>query len=1551
MADSIENVLEEFEENKKVRKIVRKGYKKYIYSNKEFQILALFLLAVFIVTSINQRMPLISNSTLSFGRKLAFDTNKGVTGFAVRLLGPTFYSNNLHNTKFKNTGQNGVIQQGRSIVILNPQSYPHVLGNWSVHFITRQTNVNNSTLSIHAVNGTFFEYDVKPIRILCNDNNYEVPVHYAGAHLYYTNWTCKNATLTMLVLSSGKHNLRFEFNNEYAYAHNYACNASTEPVINDGDQVAYEGKPYTEYMNVTDPNGLEIIYYDIYVSAEDSFTISINNETGLINFTPVDSDFGNHEVEYKAKNNESCVGSKAINFYIYDEPNITSTSPAENVSFNEDTTNLFNVSVLNRNENDTLNYFWYYDGIFLANESGVNKSEANVTFGYCSAGNHNITVVVNNSYNLSTSFSWNISVLNVDRAPVFNKTILNFTWTEGSNLTNAFNLSDYFFDYDTIECGDENLTFNFSQPDGSMPENITVIINSQSPHNVSFYSDKYWFGNRTIIFYAYDSHGLFNTSNEVFLNVSFVNHPPSIGYNNKSVYKGEVLSFQINATDPDLPYDSLNFSYILLDNFPEFNMSNSGLVNFKAETAGNHSVNISVKDSHGAGDYKIVNFEIKNNSIPYFNELVPDVSKLSNETYTYQVNASDDDNETITYDVSSNNTFPSLSIDSSTGLMNFALTKCDVGYHTVTITISDPHNATNQTSFDFNVTNVPSAPLIQNFSPKHARTNFSFNVLIRADDNDFPCPGDNLNFTINSTYSNKFSITNLNNTGNFMANFTALSNETGNYSLEITVNDLYGLSDTFDFVFEFTNNHPPVINEDNITANATQPFIYQVNATDYDNDALVFNYSTNLSDFYMTKTGLINFTPLESDEGTYNLYVNVSDGINTTEKNLTFNVIIPNLPPKLFIHNLNATANKLFSYQVNASDPNNDSLTFNYSFIGNTLASFYMNSTGLINFTPSYDDIGNYVLNISVTDSHYINSTLINFTVYWQNHAPEIISAEPDNMTINESTSLIFNISVRDIDLSYGDNISVNWTVDGKEYLSTDYNYNYTDNTTWQSFNYTFDYCSAGLHNVKAEVSDNLGNTTSEKWLINVNNVDRAPYFGIKRYYNSTNMDNLTSDLINFSEDNIKINTIDGTTYYQKGTFTFMIDFIAENTNYDEIQYDSIILNSSEPVDTNISVETRSSADNITWSSWKLVNNNRISSESQRYLELRINLSTNNTLITPIIHNLTVNYKIANISFPENTNPWWVNLDNFFYDDDINCGDDYINYSYSNNSIVTVNIVNSRVQLQPLHSGTDKVVFKAVDSHNELVYSNEVLINVEKVSEIQPRVIYSTSTSTSIQPMPIMNIVTLNILNLLNSTLYENNTIRVPVEIYNPGNTTLFGIKLTAESEENLSMHFGIDKIDSLKPNETVKTELVADSYKSYPNYEILVKARVTNPNFEDSAKIMINSIELGSESDKEFNTKVTFTRDLLKENPECLELNEFLDKARTLIQKKEYDKADALLNSIVRTCKYLVTSKQGVEEKPSPVKNHNFTILITLVVTGLISLISIVLYLQKHFH
>lgn len=97
--------------------------------------------------------------------------------------------------------------------------------------------------------------------------------------------------------------------------------------------------------------------------------------------------------------------------------------------------------------------------------------------------------------------------------PIQIATIPNQTWAKNTNLTNAFDLDDYFID-------NETLTYN-----SSSISNILVVIDTTT-NSVSFYPDYGFEGTKTVFFTANDGYDS-TQSNNITLNVTSDSSPPT----------------------------------------------------------------------------------------------------------------------------------------------------------------------------------------------------------------------------------------------------------------------------------------------------------------------------------------------------------------------------------------------------------------------------------------------------------------------------------------------------------------------------------------------------------------------------------------------------------------------------------------------------------------------------------------------------------------------------------------------------------------------------------------------------------------------------------------------------------------------------------------------------------------------------------------------------------------------------------------------------------------------------------------------------------------
>jgi len=138
-------------------------------------------------------------------------------------------------------------------------------------------------------------------------------------------------------------------------------------------------------------------------------------------------------------------------------------------------------------------------------------------------------------YSLETA----LEVPETNFPPIQIQNIPDRSWPMNKNLTNTFDLDDYFIDYEDI------ITYNVTSA-----QNITIVINSTT-NEVSFYSDLNFTGYRNVTFTASDGFA-WVTSNIVFLNVTNDLIPPqwsNLSMAPSTVNQNTVVTFYANWTD------------------------------------------------------------------------------------------------------------------------------------------------------------------------------------------------------------------------------------------------------------------------------------------------------------------------------------------------------------------------------------------------------------------------------------------------------------------------------------------------------------------------------------------------------------------------------------------------------------------------------------------------------------------------------------------------------------------------------------------------------------------------------------------------------------------------------------------------------------------------------------------------------------------------------------------------------------------------------------------------------------------------------------------
>jgi len=130
-----------------------------------------------------------------------------------------------------------------------------------------------------------------------------------------------------------------------------------------------------------------------------------------------------------------------------------------------------------------------------------------------------------------------------------------------------------------------------------------------------------------------------------------------------------------------------------------------------------------------------------------------------------------------------------------------------------------------------------------------------------------------------------------------------------------------------------------------------------------------------------------------------------------------------------------ATEDQLYSYQVGASDPNGDTLT--YSSIVKPEGMDINSENGLITWTPTNDQVGIHHIIVEISDGKQSVTQSFEIEVFNVNNSPQIFSYSPGslNVGVNEGDSIKFEVQAQDIDLNT--TLSYQWLLNGKKVSSS----------------------------------------------------------------------------------------------------------------------------------------------------------------------------------------------------------------------------------------------------------------------------------------------------------------------------------------------------------------------------------------------------------------------------------------------------------------------------------------------------------------------------------
>ena len=1039
------------------------------------------------------------------------------------------------------------------------------------------------------------------------------------------------------------------------------------------------------------------------------------------------------------------------------------------------------------------------------------------------------------------------------------------------------------------------------------------------------------------------------------------------------VYEDQVYYYDINATDPD--NDTLSYRVSPTSSFCTVTNPSTGAVTCSPtasdlgpnNTAGQTNITFWADDTDpyfpsSRGHTVLFNITPVNDA-PYFSPALTDQSINESEVFNYRIYGADEENNTpLNFSI---NVTPSLALiinttsNTSAIIMfenNRTATYSEAGNYTVNVTIRDSQNATNSSVFNLEIRQVNVAPVLEYIPTQNGTQGQPLSFYVYADD---PDVNDTLNFTIIPTscnLSNPWSISTINNSHN-ATGLVNITNLTNNHvicrNVKITVIDDAGAEDFQGVFLNISNtNDPPNIwilssysnntdgsNITNLTAYAESPFVYLVNASDVDSDTYegeVLSYSDNTTLFDInSSTGVISFTPSKSDIGNHTILINVSDdqGLYDTQV-MNLEIINNSAPVLMSIGNLSCAEDNLCFIVINASDADNDNLTFSsnntavFNLTDNTSQSPVMSA--YVNYTPNQSMVGNYSVVITVTDIRGAsdNKTII-FSINNTNDAPVIQSFSfPSKIVETHTVSLYVYASDQDYELtnSYENLTFHDVNLSGKDLFNITTLINTSNNRSYARILFTPGLGDAGNYSYNISVIDyyNASDYVVKNFTVlaktNPPNITKVMPYGrpvspqtVFNFASTSLFNGSNQTSINFSENRsvvYNITVTDDTTAHENLSYAWYINGSLNSTN----SYLNISYGFFSSGNYNITV---------------IVSDDMYENSSWTWLVTVDNLNRAPLLLNPL-NNMSVNATTIFTDYLKKT----TSVHFIDPDDDINGNNDFdtnesstLDYNVSSCGVATISITGHSVRVVPEEIGSCTVVFTAYDNGGLSNTSNVVLINVTAVPNATQQVEEPTPstgggggrTRSVIIPMrkeeekpQAIEIVVPELV-----TIYKNKTVLIPVTIKNTWNTSLQEVVINASTNASyVNLSFTEDYFEELGVGEHKNITLLVNNYRLGENYEVKITANVSNPKASDSALVMLNSIEQSREGE-DVETKVTFAQDLLNENPECLELNELLMKAREELRHGSEEEAAKIVSGVIEGCKYLVSVSKKVEQQP----------------------------------
>lgn len=785
------------------------------------------------------------------------------------------------------------------------------------------------------------------------------------------NWTPVNAQVGQQVVTVQASDRQSAFSSQTFVIG--VANVNQAPTITSTPETAAtENVAYQYTVQAIDPDLGDVLSFSLTTAP---IGMSIDSATGLIEWTPSTDQIGTQTVTVVVQDSALAADTQTFAIVVVEQnipPSITSTPVVEATV---GSTYNYTATATDPNVGDSLTFALgaFPEGMTIDPITGlvgwVPTSEQ--------IGVQTVDIVVSDSAGATTTQSFDITVVEANVAPVISTNAL-ANATEDSGYTATILATD-----DNV--GDV-LTFSIVDgPAGLVIDSSTGVIN-WLPLNDAV-------GDVSLTVRVTDSGGLSAQRNYGF-QVIGVNDLPSITSSPLTNAQSQVLySYQVIAEDPDVG-DTL--TYALGVSPTGMTISATGLVQWTppANAAASYSVEVLVTDSAAAtADQTYV--ITMDNQVPVITSTSP-ASLEEQQTYNYPVAANDADGDTLTYALVGAPV--GMTINTTTGAVAWSTELGDAGVYDFSIEVNDGRGGVASESVSLTVDARPNtAPNIGSTPVTSVIEGQAYQYQVVATD----AESDPISYSLDTAPIGM----SINSAG--LVSWAPTNSDIGTHPVVVRVSDSQlAATQSYSLVVNEIQNLPPtIISTPETSAVVDSPYEYQVVATDPENDALTYSLVSGPAGMTMSPTGLVAWTPLQTQVGAQSVSLEVSDVVGNVVSQ-SFSIAVnepPNDPP--VITSTPATSglvDTLYEYQVVATDPENDPLT--YTLVSGP-SGMAMSPTGLVAWTPLSAQAGVQSVSIQVSDvvGNTVTQSFSIAVTESPNDPPVISSTPPSSVTVGES--------------------------------------------------------------------------------------------------------------------------------------------------------------------------------------------------------------------------------------------------------------------------------------------------------------------------------------------------------------------------------------------------------------------------------------------------------------------------------------------------------------------------------------------------------------------